>query len=211
MRSWPTNWRADQYQLEQVMTNLLSNAAKFTEAGGSVEVSVGVSEEQAVVQVRDTGRGIPSRMTEQVFEPFVQVDAGLDRTKGGLGLGLTLVRRLVQMHGGTVTAASDGPGRGSIFEISLPLDRQHSSSAVAGDRTNVDAWPPRRILVVEDSPDVRETLAEFLRMLGHSVELAATGPEGAEKLLALRPDVALVDVGLPGMDGYEVARAVRAR
>jgi len=202
---------ADATRMEQVMTNLLSNAAKFTESGGSVEVSLTTLAEQAVVQVRDTGRGIPSRMTEQVFEPFVQVDAGLDRTKGGLGLGLTLVRRLVQMHGGTVTASSEGPGRGSVFEVRLPLRREPQSSPAAGARSSVDAWPPRRILLVEDSPDVRETLADFLRLLGHSVELAATGPEGAEKLLALRPDVALVDVGLPGMDGYEVARAVRAR
>ena len=202
---------ADATRIEQVMTNLLSNAAKFTEPGGRVEVSLASTAEKAVVQVRDTGRGIPSPMTEQVFEPFVQVDPGLDRTKGGLGLGLTLVRRLVQMHGGTVTAASEGPGRGSIFEVRLSLRREQPTSGTTGTGGAVAAWPPRRILVVEDSPDVRETLADFLRTLGHSVELAATGPEGAEKLLALQPDVALVDVGLPGMDGYEVARAVRAR
>ncbi len=204
--------QADATRLEQVMINLLSNAAKFTEPGGSVEVSLTRSDHQAMVLVRDTGRGIPPRMTEQVFEPFIQVDAGLDRTQGGLGLGLTLVRRLVEMHGGTVTASSEGPGRGSSFEVRLPLHEDQSSSTAAGARRAAAATsPPRRILVVEDSADVRETLADFLRTLGHSVELAATGPEGAEKLLALRPDVALVDVGLPGMDGYEVARAVRAR
>jgi len=203
---------ADATRVEQVISNLLSNAAKFTEPGGRVEISLGVSGEEALVVVRDTGRGIPDRMTDQVFEPFVQVDPGLDRAKGGLGLGLTLVRRLVEMHGGRVAASSGGPGRGSTFEVRLPL-RVVEKKLVpsAGHAPLEERGPPRRVLVVEDSIDVRETLAEFLRSLGHEVELAATGPEGAEKLVAVQPDVALVDIGLPGMDGYEVARTVRER
>jgi len=210
-RSVPVH--ADATRLEQVIGNLLSNAAKFTEPGGRVEISLGTSGDEAVLVVRDTGRGIPARMTAQVFEPFVQVDPGLDRAKGGLGLGLTLVRRMVEMHGGTVRASSDGPGRGSTFEVRLPLqvtgDEQPASTSAPVPHEERPA--PRRVVVVEDSPDLRETLAEFLRSLGHEVELAATGPEGAEKLVTVRPDVALVDIGLPGMDGYEVARAVRER
>ena len=204
---------ADATRVEQVISNLLSNAAKFTEPGGRVEISLGVSGEEAVLMVHDTGRGIPDRMTDQVFEPFVQVDPGLDRAKGGLGLGLTLVRRLVEMHGGRVRASSGGPGQGSTFEVRLPLrvvekkkPAPSSSAAPVEERS-----PPRRVLVVEDSVDVRETLADFLRSLGHEVELAATGPEGAEKLVTVRPDVALVDIGLPGMDGYQVARIARER
>ncbi|HZJ54808.1 MAG TPA: ATP-binding protein [Myxococcaceae bacterium] len=207
----PVPLHADGTRLEQVLTNLLFNAAKFTERGGSVEVSLVKDGREAVVRVRDTGRGIPSKMTEQVFEAFVQVNPGLDRPKGGLGLGLTLVRKLVQMHGGTVTATSGGTGRGSTFEVRLPLRTEQPSTGILHPATRADPSSVRRILVVEDSRDIRETLADFLRSLGHSVELAATGPEGAEKLLALRPDVALVDIGLPGMDGYEVARIVRAR
>ena len=206
----PVPVHADSTRLEQVLTNLLSNSAKFTESGGTVVVSLVQTDHQAVLRVHDTGRGIPARMTDQVFEPFVQVNPGLDRSKGGLGLGLTLVKRLVQMHGGTVTASSGGTGQGSTFEVRLPLRIDQHGAKAEGARTGESA-PSRRILVVEDSADVRETLADFLGSLGHSVELAASGPEGAEKLLTLQPDVGLVDIGLPGMDGYEVARVVRTR
>jgi CheY-like chemotaxis protein len=204
---------ADATRVEQVISNLLSNAAKFTEPGGKVEIALGVFGQEALLVVHDTGRGIPDRMTDQVFEPFVQVDPGLDRAKGGLGLGLTLVRKLVEMHGGRVRASSGGPGQGSTFEVRLPLRVvEKKKPAPSGSAAPVaERSLPRRVLVVEDSSDVRETLAEFLRSLGHEVELAATGPEGAEKLVTVRPDVALVDIGLPGMDGYEVARTVRER
>lgn len=200
---------ADATRLEQVVSNLLSNAAKFTDPGGRIDLRVSASDREALLVVRDTGRGIPAPMMDRVFEPFVQVDPGVDRTKGGLGLGLTLVRRLVQMHGGRVTASSDGPGAGSTFEIRLPL--RAFAPVVASTREYVSlVTPRRRILVVEDSPDVRDTLAEYLESLGHTVELASSGPEGEQKLLSLLPDVALIDVGLPEMDGYEIARRVRA-
>jgi len=205
----PVPVHADATRLEQVVTNLLSNAGKFTETGGAVVLSLARSDGHALLRVSDTGRGIPPPMTDQVFEPFVQVNPGLDRSKGGLGLGLTLVKRLVQMHGGTVAASSGGAGHGSTFEVRLPLRREQH--AVASGRTLTGESSARRIVVVEDSADVRETLADFLGSLGHSVELAANGPEGVQKLLTLQPDVGLVDIGLPGMDGYEVARVVRSR
>jgi signal transduction histidine kinase/CheY-like chemotaxis protein len=205
----PVPVHADATRLEQVVTNLLSNAGKFTETGGAVVLSLARSDGHALLRVSDTGRGIPPPMTDQVFEPFVQVNPGLDRSKGGLGLGLTLVKRLVQMHGGTVAASSGGAGHGSTFEVRLPLRREQH--AVASGRTLTGESSARRIVVVEDSADVRETLADFLGSLGHSVELAANGPEGVQTLLTLQPDVGLVDIGLPGMDGYEVARVVRSR
>jgi signal transduction histidine kinase/CheY-like chemotaxis protein len=205
----PVPVHADATRLEQVVTNLLSNAGKFTETGGAVVLSLARSDGHALLRVSDTGRGIPPPMTDQVFEPFVQVNPGLDRSKGGLGLGLTLVKRLVQMHGGTVAASSGGAGHGSTFEVRLPLRREQH--AVASGRTLTEESSPRRIVVVEDSADVRETLADYLGSMGHSVELAANGPEGVQKLLTLQPDVGLVDIGLPGMDGYEVARVVRSR
>jgi signal transduction histidine kinase/AmiR/NasT family two-component response regulator len=206
----PVPVHADSTRLEQVLTNLLSNSAKFTEPGGSVEVSLARTDREAVLRVRDTGRGIPVWMTDQVFEPFVQVNPGLDRSKGGLGLGLTLVKRLVQMHGGTVIATSSGAGQGSTFEVRLPLGLEQQRARSSGEPA-LELALSRRVLVVEDSADIRETLADFLGSLGHAVELAASGPEGVEKLLALQPDVGLVDIGLPGMDGYEVARVVRGR
>ncbi|WP_257457947.1 ATP-binding protein [Archangium lipolyticum] len=208
---------ADATRLEQVVSNLLTNAAKYTEPGGHISVRVGREERQgvpwAVLHVRDTGRGIPPDMLDKVFEMFVQVDKSIDRAGGGLGIGLTLVERLVGMHGGTITARSEGLGRGSEFIVRLPLSRQ-APLAVQTPSFLPLAAPAsprkRRVLLVEDSPDVREMMQELLEELGHEVEVATNGLEGAAKVLDVRPDVALVDVGLPGIDGYEVARRVRA-
>jgi signal transduction histidine kinase len=206
---------ADATRLEQVVVNLLTNAAKYTGPGGTL--SVRLSREgpegagQAVLRVKDTGRGIPRDMLGKVFELFVQVEPTLDRSTGGLGLGLTLVKRLVEMHGGSVEVFSEGPARGSEFTVRLPL--WSAAPAEAGAPARSPPAPPfrkRRILVVEDSPDIREGLSEVLEELGHEVATAKTGLEGVEQLLALRPDVALIDVGLPGIDGYEVARRARA-
>ena len=167
----------------------------------------------AVVRVRDNGRGIPPDMLEKVFELFVQMDKSLDRSGGGLGIGLTLVRKLVGLHGGRVSAHSEGPGRGTEFVVRLPLLRQKAPDlALAPPAPPPPQAPPGalRVLVVEDGEDVREMMKELLELMGHEVEVATDGLEGVEKMLALRPDVALVDVGLPGIDGYEVARRVRA-
>ncbi len=208
---------ADATRLEQVVSNLLTNAAKYTEPGGHISVRVGREEGQggpwAIFHVRDTGRGIPRDMLDKVFEMFVQVDKSIDRSGGGLGIGLTLVRQLVGMHGGTITARSEGLGRGSEFVVRLPLVRQAPLAVQAPAPLPIAApASPRkhRVLVVEDSPDVREMMKELLEDLGHEVEVATNGLEGVAKVLEVRPDVALVDVGLPGIDGYEVARRVRA-
>ncbi|WP_239470569.1 ATP-binding protein [Archangium violaceum] len=208
---------ADATRLEQVVSNLLTNAAKYTEPGGHISVRVAREERQgtpwAVLHVRDTGRGIPPDMLDKVFEMFVQVDKSIDRAGGGLGIGLTLVERLVGMHGGTITARSEGLGRGSEFIVRLPLGRQVPLSIQPPSPLPLAAPASpqkRRVLLVEDSPDVREMMKELLEDLGHEVAVATNGLEGAEKVLEVRPDVALVDVGLPGIDGYEVARRVRA-
>jgi CheY-like chemotaxis protein len=167
----------------------------------------------AVLCVQDSGRGIPVEMLEKVFDLFVQVSPTLDRSSGGLGLGLTLVKRLVEMHGGVVMARSDGLGMGSEFLVRLPLPKQvrtpveakegpHAGPAVAG--------PKQHVLIVEDIDDFRDVLRDTLEDWGHHVSVAKNGLEGAARILELRPDVALVDLGLPGIDGYELARRVRA-
>ena len=201
----------DPVRLEQVVTNLLTNAVKFTPAGGTVRVSVRAADGRALLSVRDSGIGIPPDMLPRVFDLFTQAHASIDRRLGGLGLGLTIVRRLVDLHGGTVTARSDGPGRGSEFVVSLPL-----AAPAPRPATNGDGGPgPRaanalRVLVVEDNPDARGVMRRLLRLWGHEVEVAGDGPEGLDKALSLRPDVVVLDVGLPGFDGYEVARRVRS-
>jgi signal transduction histidine kinase len=207
----------DSTRLEQVLANLLNNAAKYTEAGGRIWIT-GTSENgQAVVRVRDTGKGIPPEMIQRIFEPFVQIDFSLHRSEqGGLGIGLMLVRRLVDMHGGTVEAFSTGPGQGSEFVVRLPAlppgqipsDLPESKGQENG-REPLKA-NPRNILIVEDMADSRETLRTLLTLWGHRVTVAETGPRGVEKALATLPEIALVDIGLPDLDGYQVAEQVRA-
>ena len=205
---------ADAARIEQVLANLLSNAAKYTEPGGTLSVRLAretaKGAAQAVLRVRDTGRGIPKDMLDKVFDLFVQVNPTIDHIAGGLGLGLTLARRLVEMHGGSIAASSEGLGKGSEFVVRLPLRTGTQLHADGRKQQAPNAPRKRSVLIVEDSEDLRDTLKEFLEDLGHEVAVAASGPEGVAKLLALRPDVALVDVGLPGIDGYEVARRVRA-
>jgi PAS domain S-box-containing protein len=207
---------ADATRLEQVVTNLLTNAARYTPPGGAIFVGLHreLTPEGAwgVLRVRDTGRGIAPDMLERVFELFFQEGKSLDRTSGGLGIGLTLVRQLVDMHGGRVSAHSAGPGRGTEFTVRLPLlrARQLPVQESAPTRVPLGELAQRRVLVVEDSEDLRELMQEFLQDLGLEVAVAADGLEGVEQALRLLPDLAFVDVGLPGIDGYEVARRVRA-
>ncbi|WP_437739574.1 ATP-binding protein [Sorangium sp. So ce1504] len=219
--------RADATRLEQVVTNLLTNAAKYTPPEGAISVrltreAAGAAPE-AVLRVRDTGRGIPAAMLERVFDLFTQVDQTIDRGTGGLGLGLTLVRRLVAMHGGSVVAESAGPGQGSEFIVRLPLGRGAAPPLAPGAAPPLapGAEPPaapspaeaaerRRVLVVEDVEDVRRVMCEFIEALGHEVTVAVDGLDGVTKLLELRPEVAFIDIGLPGIDGHEVARRARA-
>jgi PAS domain S-box-containing protein len=200
----------DRTRVSQVIGNLLHNSAKFTEPRGEVDISAeaNASLRQAVVRIRDSGVGIAPEMLPRVFEPFSQADTSLDRSKGGLGLGLALVKGLVEMHGGTVTVGSEGLGKGAEFVVRLPL-----ASAVAPAAEPPPVAPdarPRRVLVIEDNVDAAESLKDVLEFHEHTVELAFTGPEGIEKARAFQPDVVLCDIGLPGMDGYEVARAMRA-
>jgi signal transduction histidine kinase/ActR/RegA family two-component response regulator len=201
----------DPTRFEQVVVNLVSNALRFTPAGGTVDVVVGADGADAVLRVRDSGVGIPPEMLRRVFEPFVQGERGPDRGPGGLGLGLTLVRRIAELHGGSVEAASEGPGRGSTFTVRLPALPVPSSPLAPGPAAPGPSaeGPRRRILVVEDNADAREMLRLLLELDGHEVYGAADGPGGLEAAEHLRPDVALIDVGLPGFDGYELARRLR--
>jgi signal transduction histidine kinase len=206
----------DATRLEQVFTNLLTNAAKFTDDGGTVEVVLAKETQGnahwAVLQIKDTGRGIPADKLSIIFDMFVQVDTTIDRGQGGLGIGLTLVQKLVELHGGTVCAQSAGPGYGSTFTVRLPLNATVSLPALQGQSGTVrlPEGAGTRILIIEDNVDARETLKSLLEAYGYAVEVAATGEEGLTRLLSLCPDVAIVDIGLPGLDGFEVARRVRA-
>jgi two-component system CheB/CheR fusion protein len=202
---------ADPTRLGQVVGNVLWNAAKFTDPGGSAVVTVRRGGDQlAEVRVKDDGIGIPKDLLAHVFEPFVQADRSLDRKRGGLGLGLALVRSLVELHGGAVEALSDGPGRGAEVVVRLPVVPEPPALSVPARLTGRESMPRHRVLVVEDNVDAAETLREMLRLWDHDVEVAHDGPRGLERARAFRPDVVLCDIGLPGMDGYAVARALRA-
>jgi signal transduction histidine kinase/CheY-like chemotaxis protein len=199
----------DETRFEQIVTNLLGNALRFTPDGGRVHISLRGRPGEAVLSVRDSGVGITPDMLPRVFDLFVQGERGADRGGGGLGLGLALVRRIAELHGGGVEARSDGPGRGSEFIVRLPaIPAPPVAAREPGPAEGNGA--PRRILVVEDNEDSREMLRHLLMLDGHQVYEAADGPAGLEAAVRLRPDIAFVDVGLPGLDGYAVARQVRA-
>jgi two-component system CheB/CheR fusion protein len=200
----------DAARLEQVLNNLVDNALKYTPPGGTVTVTTGRAGRDAVLRVRDTGRGISADELARVFDLFVQGPQALDRTRGGLGLGLTLVKRLVELHGGSVAAVSEGPGRGSEFTVRLPaLARAEVGERRWGGAVEPEPARPRRVLVVEDGADARESLRLLLEQGGHVVETAEDGPSGLLKLAAFRPEVALIDIGLPGLDGYTLAEVAR--
>jgi signal transduction histidine kinase len=201
---------ADPTRMTQVIVNLLTNAAKYTEPGGRIEVALGRENTQVVLSVKDTGMGIPPEQLANIFDPFMQLNTSLDRAHGGLGLGLTLVRRLVELHGGTITAVSDGLKQGSEFIVRLPFCEQPAPVPQEAAPTPKTALVPRRILLVEDNRDGREMLRDLLRSWGHEVAEAGDGLEGLGAMRRQLPDVALVDVGLPRLDGYKLARRVRA-
>jgi signal transduction histidine kinase len=200
----------DPVRLVQVVCNLLNNAAKYTPPNGRIDVEWGIDAGKAFVRVTDNGRGIPPELLDRIFDMFVQERAGTDGA-GGLGLGLGLVKRLVELHHGSVHATSPGTGKGSTFEIRLPVtgpeqpadNGKHSSGRVPQlDR-------PLRAIVVDDQSDLRELVADLLRARGHDVMTVEDGPSAVALICAERPDVALIDIGLPGMDGYDVARTIR--
>jgi CheY-like chemotaxis protein len=207
----------DPVRLEQVVCNLLQNAIKYTPQGGRLSLTVETDRGEGVVRMKDTGIGLSPEMLQTIFEPFAQVESSRQRSEGGLGLGLPLVRSLVAMHGGRVKARSEGPGQGSEFIVRLPLVRTEEKRPVAfrkpapAVRTVVEpAAASPHVLVVEDNLDGRESLRDLLELWGYRVSLAADGPEGIDKALSMRPEVALVDIGLPGLDGNEVARRIRS-
>jgi PAS domain S-box-containing protein len=200
---------ADETRLEQILNNLLGNAVKFTPSGGRVTVDVAARDGEAVLRVEDTGAGIPADLLPRIFDLFVQGQTGLYRPAPGLGIGLTLVKRLVDLHGGRIEVASEGPGRGSVFTVRFPLHQAPRDAAFAAPRPD-GTRVSRRVLIVEDNADARDMLRHLLEQTGHEVFEAADGLAGLDQTLALRPDVAVIDIGLPGLDGYEVARRVRA-
>jgi CheY-like chemotaxis protein len=204
--------QGDADRLAQVFTNLLTNAAKYTPQGGDITVRVGASDKHAILSITDTGHGIEPDMLNAVFELFVQGERSLDRREGGLGLGLTLVRKLIELHGGAVTAHSLGKGHGSTFTVKLPL---HAAPAVLvvsdGEASPAEAAPSGRphILVVDDNHDAAEILAEALRLLGYEVVVAGDSGE-ALAIAGKQPvDIGILDIGLPGMNGYELAQRLR--
>lgn len=199
----------DVIRLEQVVSNLVGNALKYTPQGGSVIVTVRAEGEEAVLRVADNGLGISSDLLPRVFDLFVQGERTLDRAQGGLGIGLTLARQLVALHQGTVSAYSEGPGCGSTFVVRLPRAPAPGGATLApSDETPMCS--ARRVLLIEDNRDAREMFRMMLELAGHEVLEAEEGVTGLDMLRSMRPDVAVIDVGLPGLNGYEVARRFRA-
>jgi signal transduction histidine kinase/DNA-binding response OmpR family regulator len=214
----------DPTRLEQVAANLLNNAAKYTPTGGRIDISLRTEKGEAVLSCKDTGVGIPEEMLEQIFQPFTQVNRTLDRSEGGLGIGLTLVKRLVEMQGGSVCALSDGPGKGSEFIVRMRLaDRgvwvdEKRPVHQATENGTADEQAPasksrtyRRILVVDDNVDGAQSLAMLLRTVGHEVQVYHDGLKALESARTFRPDVVLLDIGLPGLNGFEVAERLRGQ
>jgi PAS domain S-box-containing protein len=202
----------DVARLGQVLLNLLNNAAKYTDQGGRIWLSARREHEHVIIRLKDTGIGIPRQMLPRIFEMFTQVQRSLDRSEGGLGIGLTLVKRLVEMHGGTVTASSDGPGTGSEFTIRLPLAPEPPSQGALATAGAMMVVPARyRILVVDDEQDAADSLAMLLRMTGHEVHTAHDGLEAVGAAAVFRPEVVLLDIGLPKLNGHEAGRRIRAQ
>jgi signal transduction histidine kinase/ActR/RegA family two-component response regulator len=200
--------RGDPVRLDQIVTNLLVNAVKYTPAGGRIELGTRRLGNTAELTVADNGVGLTPELRQRVFELFVQGERNLDRSDGGLGIGLALVRRLAELHGGDAHVQSEGQDRGSQFTVSLPaVERPPEVSRPATRDATVLA---RTVLVIEDNDDARETLQSMLELMGHRVDSADDGPPGIDKALAAIPDVVFVDIGLPSMDGFEVARRLRA-
>ena len=202
----PLRLEADPTRLTQMITNLLDNAAKYTNPGGHIEISARHDGGHVVVRVSDTGIGIPLDMQARIFELFTQGDVPIARPLGGLGLGLSLVRSLAKLHGGTIEVTSEGPDRGSEFTIRLPAGKAEDG----GGTETASTGAARHVLVIEDNADAREMLRMALELDGHRVETAADGVSGVDAALRTTPDLVLVDIGLPGLDGYAVARRLRA-
>jgi signal transduction histidine kinase len=205
---------ADFERLSQVVANLLNNASKYTGEGGRIELAASAGEGEATITVRDNGAGIETHLLHKVFDLFVQGERALDRGQGGLGIGLTLVKRLVELHQGEVSVASDGPGRGATFTVTLPcisaVEPQRSAVPVSASKSSSEVYG-RRVLVVDDNIDAAESTAAFLRLEGHEVKAVHDGLQALASLKVFDPHVVVLDIGLPGLDGYAVARQLRGR
>ena len=207
LRASPVWVDADPTRMEQIVGNLLGNAVKFTPEDGAITISVGRQGDEAVLRVSDNGIGMAPELAARVFEPFVQGERPLDRSLGGLGIGLTLVRRLAELHGGSAAAASKGHGSGSEFTVRLPAIEKPAMSLKKAKEAS--AASSRDVLIVEDNADARETLRRMLELDGHRVRVAPDGLSGLEAARESMPEIALIDLGLPQMDGYELAREIR--
>ena len=205
----PVHLHGDLTRLAQVFLNLLNNAAKYSEPGGQITLAAETRGVEVIVSVRDTGIGIPADMLPRIFDIFTQVDRSLERSQGGLGIGLTLVKRLTEMHGGDIVALSDGPGRGSEFVVRLPILPESAGQEAVPLATMSPALPGRRILVVDDNRDSADSLTLILGMLGNEVRTAYDGVEAVESAAAFRPELVFLDIGLPRLNGYDAARRIR--
>lgn len=204
----PVRVDADVTRMVQVLSNILHNAAKYTGRRGRIEIAVTREQDQAVIAVRDNGPGIPPAMLSRVFDMFTQVDQTLDRAQGGLGIGLTLVKNLVQLHGGSVAARSAGPNQGAEFIVRLPALAAGATTPPERPRPAAPAAPRRRVLVVDDVQASAKTLVMMLKAIGQDVEYRTDGPSAIDAVRLLKPQVVFLDIAMPGMDGYEVARRI---
>jgi len=201
----------DLVRLSQVFANLLNNASKYTDPGGEIRLTARVAGDEVVVTVEDEGIGIPTEMLPRVFDLFTQTHHSVGRDQGGLGIGLTLVRSLVEMHGGHVVATSAGPGQGSAFAVHLPIARRAAAAPAPSEDDTAPILPPKRVLVVDDNRDAADSLGMLLERLGAEVEVVYDGPSALAAVERQSPEVVLLDIGMPGMDGYEVARRLHER
>ena len=202
--------RGDPLRLEQILVNLLTNAAKYTDAGGRIWLTASREPNDVVVKIRDTGVGLTPELLPRIFDLFAQGDRSAARSEGGLGIGLTLVKSLVELHGGSVTARSEGAGKGSEFTVRLPA-LEHRDAVTTRPTKSLPrvAGPSSRVLVVDDNKDTAVGVSKLLKLLGHDVRIAHDGHTAVEVARSHHPEVVLLDIGLPGMDGYEVVKRLR--
>jgi len=213
LNAGPVYLEADPARLTQAVGNLLANAFQFTDSGGNTQVTVETDQinMEAVIKIKDTGKGIDSSLLSDLFEPFMQADNSLDRSHSGLGMGLSIVKGIAILHGGSVAASSEGLGRGTKFTIRLPLAFQEVQNSSEQEEPIVEEQPRSlRILVIDDMPTITRLLSIMLKNLGHEVIIASSGPEGIAKAREFNPEIVFCDIGMPGMDGYDVAREIRS-
>ena len=205
----PIYLNADRARLAQLFGNLLNNSCKYTRPGGIVSVTAQRDGDEVVVSVKDNGAGIPEDKLDSIFDMFMQVDGTSDRSQGGLGIGLTLVKRLTEMHGGSIEAHSAGEGQGSEFIVRLPVLSRSAVAEKSGPGVESSSQPQRRVLIVDDNHDSADSLAMLMELTGNKTYMAHDGVEAFEAIERHRPEVVLLDIGLPGLDGHEVCRRVR--